>query len=86
MPKPSLPKPLIAALLEIARVRFELFHEQFGRDPEPDEPLLFDKQKRVPTAPTEREGRMQVLSAALASNVDPALILGLLGYKSLPDA
>jgi hypothetical protein len=85
MRKSSLPKPLIAALIEIARVRFELFHDQFGRDPEPDEPLLFDPKKCVPTACTKAEGRLQLLSAALASDVDPAPVLGLLGYELSAD-
>jgi hypothetical protein len=34
--------PLAAALLAVAKVRFELFRERFGRDPELNEPLLFD--------------------------------------------
>ena len=86
MPKPSISNPLMAALLEIARVRFQLFREHFGRDPEPDEPLLFDPDKGEPTAATQADCRVQLLSAALASEVDGSAVLGLLGYESSLDA
>ncbi|MBV8773010.1 MAG: hypothetical protein JO166_11895 [Deltaproteobacteria bacterium] len=77
---------LMAALMEIARVRFQLFRERFGRDPGPDEPLLFDPDKGEPTAATQAEGRVQVVSAALASEVDANAVLGLLGYEVWIDA
>ena len=77
--------PLVAALLEIAKVRFELFRERFGRDPGPDEPLLFDPDKEQPTAATQADRRVQVISAAIASEVDASGVLGLLGYKSSAD-
>jgi hypothetical protein len=78
--------PLVAALMEIARVRFQLFRERFGRDPGPDEPLLFDPDKGEPTAATHADGRVQVVSAALASKVDANAILDLLGYELSIDA
>jgi hypothetical protein len=83
---PSISDPLVAALLEVARVRFELFREHFGRDPEPDEPLLFDPDKGEPTAATQADCRVQLLSAALASEVDASAVLGLLGYELPFDA
>ena len=79
--KPPISDPLVAALLEIAKVRFALFRERFGRDPEPDEPLLFDPDQGEPTAATEADGRVQVVSAAMATDVDATAILGLLGYQ-----
>jgi len=72
---------LVSALLEIAKVRFALFRERFGRDPGPDDPLLFDPEQEEPTAATTADGRIQLVSAALASEVDADPILGLLGYK-----
>ncbi len=78
-----IPDALFTALLEIAKVRFAVFRERFGRDPGPDEPLLFDPDKDEPTAATQADRRMQVVSAAMASNVDAVLVLGLLGYKSI---
>jgi hypothetical protein len=74
--------PLVSALLEIAKVRFALFRERFGRDPDPDEPLLFDPAKDEPTASTTDDGRVQVLSAAIASEVDAVEVLSLLGYNT----
>jgi hypothetical protein len=86
MPTSPISNPLMAALLEVAKVRFQLFREHFGRDPEPDEPLLFDPDKGEPTAATQAECRLQLLSAALASEVDAGPVLGLLGYKLSVDA
>jgi hypothetical protein len=86
MRKLSISDPLVAALLEIAKVRFELFRERFGRDPELDEPLLFDPDKGEPTAAAQADRRVQVVSAALASEVDAGPVLGLLGYKLSIDA
>ena len=81
MRTPPVSDPLVAALLEIAKVRFALFRERFGRDPGPDEPLLFDPNEAEPTAATGADGRVQVVSAAMASEVDASAVLGLLGYK-----
>ena len=81
MHKSTISDPSIAALLEVARVRFALFRERFGRDPDPDEPLLFDPEKGEPTASNMAMSRVQVLSAALASDVDAGAVLGLLGFE-----
>jgi hypothetical protein len=72
---------LVSALLQIAKVRFAVFRERFGRDPEPDEPLLFDPREDEPTEATRDDGRMQIISAAIATNVDAVLVLGFYGYK-----
>jgi hypothetical protein len=85
MQTPRVSEPLVAALLEIAKVRFALFRERFGRDPGPDEPLLFDPDQEEPTAATKADSRVQVVSAALASEVDANAVLGLLGYKPAQD-
>ena len=85
MRTPSVSDPLVAALLEVAKVRFALFRERFGRDPGPDEPLLFDPTQEEPTPATRADSRVQVVSAALASEVDAAPVLGLLGYKLAQD-
>jgi hypothetical protein len=77
--------PLIGALLEIAKVRFALFRERFGRDPGPDEPLLFDPDQEEPTAATRADSRVQLVSAAIASEVDANAVLGLLGYELVRD-
>jgi hypothetical protein len=75
----------IAALLEVAKVRFALFRERFGRDPGPDEPLLFDPEQEEPTAASQADRRVQVVSAASASQVDASVVLRLLGYNSSID-
>jgi hypothetical protein len=81
MPASSIPAPVLSALLEIAKVRFAVFRERFGRDPEPDEPLLFDPDQDQPTEANKEDCRIQVLSAALASKVDAGEVLCLLGYN-----
>ena len=81
MPAPNISDALIIALLEIAKVRFALFRERFGRDPGPDEPLLFDPEKEEPIAATRADSRVQVVSAAMASQVDASAVLSLLGYE-----
>jgi len=85
MRTPRVSDPSIAALLEIAKVRFALFRERFGRDPGPDEPLLFDPAQEKPTAATRADSMVQVVSAAIASEVDANTVLGLLGYKLVQD-
>jgi hypothetical protein len=73
---------LANALIEVAKVRFAMFRERFGRDPEPDEPLLFDPGKDEPTAASSSDRRLQLLSAAVASNVDAAEILDYFDCRS----
>jgi hypothetical protein len=81
MPDSEIPDAIVAALLEIAKVRFAVFRERFGRDPELDEPLLFDPAKDEPTEASQDDCRIQVLSAAMASDVDPGAVLNFLGYS-----
>ena len=82
---PRISDPLVTALLEVAKVRFALFRERFGREPGLDEPLLFDPENGIPTAPTVADSRVQLVSAAIASDVDARPLLNLLGYKSSTD-
>jgi hypothetical protein len=64
-----------AALLEVLRLRFERFRERFGRDPEADEPLLFDPEFDQPVVTSDEQSKMQVTTAALAAQVDPTTVL-----------
>ncbi len=64
-----------AALFEVLRLRFERFRERFGRDPEADEPLLFDPDFDEPVVTSDEQSRMQVTTAALAAEVDPTAVL-----------
>lgn len=70
---------IAAALIEIAKIRYEAFRERFGRDPEPDEPLLFDPAEDEPTAANSTDRTLQVVSAATICNVDPSAVLNFLG-------
>jgi hypothetical protein len=70
---------LVAALFEVARVRYAAFHARFGREPEPNEPLLFDPMQDDPTPATVTERVHQIAEAAKAVNVDASVILQLLG-------
>jgi hypothetical protein len=64
-----------AAVLEVLRLRFERFRERFGRDPEADEPLLFDPDFDRPVVTSDEQSRMQATTAALAAQVDPTAVL-----------
>lgn len=72
---------IAAALIEIARIRYEAFRERFGRDPEPDEPLLFDPAADQPTAANSSDRVLQVVSAAVLCNVDADIVLNYLGME-----
>jgi len=71
---------IASALLAVAQVRFAAFRERFGREPEPDEPLLFDPAEDQPTAASAPDRTLQIISAALLSNVDARLVLDYLGF------
>jgi hypothetical protein len=71
---------MAAALIEVAKIRYEAFRERFGRDPEPDEPLLFDPSEDCPTAANSSDRVLQVVSAAMLSNVDADMVLDYLGF------
>ena len=78
--EPHVTDRVALALLAITQVRFDAFCERFGREPEPDEPLLFDPEEDLPTAANFAERMSQVISAATLSNVDPDLVLSYLGF------
>lgn len=71
---------LALALIAVAQVRYEAFCERFGREPEPDEPLLFDPEEDLPTVAKTSDRMLQVVSAAMLSNVDPDIVLNYLGF------
>lgn len=83
MPESDLVDNLAAALLEVAKVRYNAFRDRFGRDPMPHEPLLFDPNADEPVAAAKSDRMQQILTAASASNVDPRLVLSVLGYGFL---
>ena len=62
---------VVSALIAIAQVRYAAFCVHFGREPEPDEPLLFDPEETMPTAANLADRRSAVISAAMISNIDP---------------
>jgi hypothetical protein len=72
-----------SALLEVARIRFEAFRDRFGRDPEPDEPLLFDPAEDQPTAASIGDRTLQIVSAAMLCDVDAVAILSVLGLNQI---
>jgi len=74
---------IATALLEIARIRYEAFREHFGRDPEPNEPLLFDPREDEPVAATAADRTLQIVSAAMICNVDATAVLDYLGLNRL---
>lgn len=70
---------IASALLAVARVRYAAFRDRFGREPGPDEPLLFDPAEDQPTAASAPDRTLQIISAALLCNVDARLVLDYLG-------
>ena len=74
---------LATALLGVASVRFGAFCERFGRDPLPEDPLLFDPICDEPTPANAADRLLQVLAAAAAANVDGALVLRYLGFRHI---
>jgi hypothetical protein len=63
-------------------LRYQAFLARFGRDPGPDEPLLFDPKQDEPTAASADERFLQIKDAADAAKVDAILLLNCLGYLS----
>src|SRR5260370_171985 len=63
------PKGIAAALIAVAQVRYEAFRERFGRDPEPEEPLLFDPAKDKPTADNLSDRALQLTARGLIDYV-----------------
>jgi hypothetical protein len=69
----------VTALLAVSAVRYAAFCERFGRDPEPDEPLLFDPSAEQPVPASLANRVLQAVSAALLADVDAELVLNYLG-------
>ena len=69
----------VTALLAVSAVRYAAFCERFGRDPEPDEPLLFDPTADEPVPASLANRVLQAVSAALLADVDVDLVLNYLG-------
>ena len=63
------------AVLRIARVLYSTFVKRFGRDPEPDEPLLFDPGQGYPAIANSSDTLSQIMAAAKAARVDLKSIL-----------
>jgi hypothetical protein len=74
---------IASALLEIARVRYEAFRDRFGRDPEVDEPLLFDPSVDEPIAANASDRTLQIVSAAMLCNIDAWVVLDYLGLNQI---
>ncbi|MGH7933007.1 MAG: hypothetical protein ACREQN_07545 [Candidatus Binataceae bacterium] len=70
---------LVASLLKVARFRYNEFRERFGREPGPDEPLLFDPRQDSPSKADPAEMRLQVIAATTATRGDPIVVLKFLG-------
>ena len=75
----------MTALAKIVQVRYHAFCERFGRDPKPHEPLLFDITKDEPTPADVSDQVLQVISAALLSEVDAGFVLDYLGLTQAID-
>ena len=72
------------AILKVFRVRFHAFRNHFGRDPQPDEPLFFDPDKRWPVAPQPSVIRHQVMAAASTARVDGRIVLDIMRMSHHP--
>jgi hypothetical protein len=68
-----------AAVMRIARLRYEMFRARFGRDPYPDEPLFFDPSRDTPVVADVSEMWTQVLDAAVATRTDALSVMKFLG-------
>ena len=68
-----------AAVLKIARLRYRMFRERFGRDPGPDDPLFFDPTGKEPTVAGAAEMWRQVFDAASATRSDFLSVMRFLG-------
>lgn len=70
-----------SALLNVAWFRYMAFIDRFGRDPGPDEPLLFDPGHDEPVAASPSDMVRQVMAAAAVTDVDAVSVLDFLGFK-----
>jgi len=70
---------LSAAVMRIARLRYEIFRARFGRDPYPDEPLFFDPSNDIPVVAEVSQMWTQVMDAAVATRTDALSVMKFLG-------
>ena len=54
-----------AAVMRIARLRYEMFRERFGRDPYPNEPLFFDPTRDTPVVAEVSEDWTEPIDSAM---------------------
>jgi hypothetical protein len=66
-------------MLKIARMRYRIFRDRFGRDPGPDDPLFFDSMNDRPVVASEAEMSLQVMDAAVATRSDYLSVMKFLG-------
>jgi len=67
------------AMLKIARMRYQIFRDRFGRDPGPDDPLFFDSQRSEPVVAGANEMCSQIMDAAAATRSDYLSVMKFLG-------
>lgn len=67
------------AILRIARLRYQIFRERFGRDPGPEDPLFFDIFEDQPVVANHSEMFRQVSDAARATRTDFLSVMKFLG-------
>lgn len=65
--------------MRIAKLRYEMFRDRFGRDPYPDEPLFFDPANDIPVVAEVAEMWAQVMDAAMATRTDALSVMKYLG-------
>jgi hypothetical protein len=70
---------LSAAVMRIAKLRYEMFRDRFGRDPYPDEPLFFDPSNDIPVVADVSQMWTQVMDAAVATRTDALSVMKFLG-------
>ena len=66
-------------MLKIARLRYHLFRDRFGRDPGPDDPLFFDSRLSEPVVAGASEMCSQIMDAAVATRSDYMSVMKFLG-------
>lgn len=69
------------AVLKIARMRYQIFRDRFGRDPGPDDPLFFDSSRKEPVVAGAAEMWSQVMDAASATRSDFLSVMKFLGLE-----
>ncbi len=70
-----------SAILRIARLRYRIFRERFGREPGPDDPLFFDMSEDQPVIANHSEMFRQVSDAAFATRTDFLSVIKFLGLS-----